>query len=296
MRKCNFMFQDWNCKSSEHAYCAKKCEFAEEDDLLKSVLNAPDAFTAKQLASSINPTKLNGWDICKVDIMKEILFAKAKGVPEFYNALLKSGDKLIVEITDDEFWGNGMTNVLLGSSTHPDYYRGKNKLGVCLQFVRSTMQANNKCTTITESMTEEETDSSSSGSETDDSEILVVNINDTNVDDQSDDHQVLKASESTITESSHEQCTPTAMLHPDNDHDRMRNSMKKWLHPTTNNEQHKPQPKCESTKRKKNFSTDTEPSFNDGAQDDSRVDQLSKENKQRSAQKKERKRKKKSKS
>ena len=110
MYKCSVRYNDKQFKSSEHLYGYRKCQFAGEAALAEQVFNAPDPFAAKRLTQALDPAKLKEWHAAQADIMKDILLAKATSVTNFREALLNSGDNIIVEVTDDPYWGCGITN------------------------------------------------------------------------------------------------------------------------------------------------------------------------------------------
>ena len=85
------------------------------------------------------------WDKVKVQIMREILDAKAKSCDLFRQALIDSDDKPIYEGTSDAFWGVGLDE-RLASTTRTVYLNkmGKNVLGKLLCELRDCIRNENR--------------------------------------------------------------------------------------------------------------------------------------------------------
>ena len=167
MYKCSVGYNDKQFKSSEHLYGYRKCQFAGEAALAEQVFNAPDPFAAKRLTQSLDPAKLKEWHAARADIMKDILLAKATSVTNFREALLNSGDNIIVEVTDDPYWGCGITNQAVASSIDPTYFKGSNMLGNILMQVRSLIAKGDEHIMSSDSDDSSDNDDSSSGEESD---------------------------------------------------------------------------------------------------------------------------------
>ena len=77
------------------------------------ILKAPTARVAKQIATSAvkNDVDLHIWHTCSLEVMAGILHAKATSNESFKEALISSKDSILVEATQDLFWGAGLTPV-----------------------------------------------------------------------------------------------------------------------------------------------------------------------------------------
>ena len=162
MYLCSVEYNDKQFKSAEHLYGYRKCVFADEAALSELVFSAPDAFAAKRLTQTLDPTKLKDWHKARLDIMKEVLIAKASSVPKFRQALIDTGDNIIAESTDDPYWGCGFANEAVASSIDPTFYKGSNMLGNLLMTVRDIVK-NDDC----EATSDSDGSSSSDGSDSD---------------------------------------------------------------------------------------------------------------------------------
>ena len=108
------------------------------DDLAAKVLLAKTPKEAKLIASEV---KVPGswWDDARYDIMKNVLIEKISSSKEFRDALLSSGDEILVEALADPYWGCGLP-YHIAITTNPDHYTGSNKLGLLLMELRSEMK------------------------------------------------------------------------------------------------------------------------------------------------------------
>ena len=130
-------------KSSEHAYQHAKLDFIDEPTLASAVLSAPTPKDVKQISNKVPDHSLVDWHDRKVDVMKTILRAKVESCFNFKKALLDSGTRTIVEGTTDSFWGIGMPSHI-AASTNPDFYNGRNTLGLLLMEVRAEIMPQQK--------------------------------------------------------------------------------------------------------------------------------------------------------
>ena len=90
--------------TAEHAYQAQKFT---EPEIKDKIANCPSAYKAKMTAQNCKQKVRNGWFDDNVEIMKNILRAKLSQHQYIKEKLADSGDKKLVEDTDDEFWGRG---------------------------------------------------------------------------------------------------------------------------------------------------------------------------------------------
>lgn len=114
--------------TSEHAYHWEK--FTPNYTALRDYIRqAPSAHEAFKLAERNKHCRREDWDDVKVDVMRDILRAKAQQHPYVMRKLLATGDRELVENSwRDGFWGWG---------PHRD---GQNMLGKLWMQVRSEMR------------------------------------------------------------------------------------------------------------------------------------------------------------
>ena len=72
MYQCTVEYNGKQFKSAEHLYGYSKCVFADEAAVSELVFNAPDAFTAKRLTKTLDPTKHKNWHKARSDIVKDV--------------------------------------------------------------------------------------------------------------------------------------------------------------------------------------------------------------------------------
>lgn len=135
-------FNKWNCyyysnfferpifiygrmfKTSEHAFQFKKTLNPEWQD---KIANAGNAKESRALGKACPIIK--GWDDIKVDIMREVLYAKFTQHQDLRNKLFATGDAIIIEDAWwDEFWGCGKNG------------DGQNMLGKLLMELREKLR------------------------------------------------------------------------------------------------------------------------------------------------------------
>jgi ribA/ribD-fused uncharacterized protein len=113
--------------TSEAAYHSEK--FAERD-LRVRICNAPSAHEAFKLAETWRDSRRPDWDAVKVDIMRDILRAKADQHEYVRRKLLDTGDRELIENSwRDDYWGWGPNR------------DGQNMLGKLWMEVRAELRA-----------------------------------------------------------------------------------------------------------------------------------------------------------
>lgn len=113
--------------TSEHAYQWEK--FPESEDVRALILAARSAHDACCIADTHDARRRPDWDEIKVDVMRNILFAKAAQHAYVREKLLASGERVLVEDSwRDDFWGWG-----------PDR-DGQNVLGLLWMDVRDALR------------------------------------------------------------------------------------------------------------------------------------------------------------
>ena len=123
-----------NFRSSEHVYQWRFLKYLELDDLANEVLAACSPADAKEIAWRVPLELHKGWNGMKRTVMKQILHAKAL----FKSTLMDSGNKNLVESTQDLFWASGLSPQD-SSTTHPAFYPGGNQLGRVLESIRTEL-------------------------------------------------------------------------------------------------------------------------------------------------------------
>ena len=117
-------------KTSEEAYHWEKFNHLAGrgvQDLLENARSAHDAFTLAQKHSDL---RRRDWDAVKVDIMRDILRAKADQHDYVRRKLLATGDRILIENSwRDDFWGWGPKR------------DGQNMLGKLWMEVRTELRA-----------------------------------------------------------------------------------------------------------------------------------------------------------
>jgi hypothetical protein len=116
----------------EHAYHYRKYEET-APEIAQEIFNAPSPWAAMQTDRKHADKRRKDWDAVKVDIMTELVRAKAAQNEDVRNSLLQTGKKLIVENSPwDKFWGCGED----GS--------GQNRMGKILMQIREDLLVKNK--------------------------------------------------------------------------------------------------------------------------------------------------------
>ena len=124
--------------SSEQAYQWRFMTYIGLNELAKQVLEARTPDQAKEIASRVPRELHKNWHSIKLNVMKEILHAKADYNSRFKEELILSDGKKLVESTKDIFWASGMSPRDT-TSTLPSFYPGLNQLGNVLNQVRSDL-------------------------------------------------------------------------------------------------------------------------------------------------------------
>ncbi|WBT40130.1 NADAR family protein [Hyphomicrobium sp. DMF-1] len=132
----NLFWQRRTFPTSEHAYHWEKFipETRDENRVFvrDAIRNAPSAHAAFKLAEGWKSLRRPGWDSIKVDIMRDILRAKASQHEYVRRKLLATGDRELIEDSwRDDFWGWGPNR------------DGQNMLGKLWMEVRAELRARN---------------------------------------------------------------------------------------------------------------------------------------------------------
>jgi N-glycosidase YbiA len=91
-------------RTAEHAYQSLK--FLYRQSLAEMVRRTKDPGRAKGISRDQERFAFRRWNNVKLDVMKLVVWARAKGDRRFRRALLKTGLSNVVELTcSDPFWG-----------------------------------------------------------------------------------------------------------------------------------------------------------------------------------------------
>lgn len=127
------LYRGHDFDTSEHAYhWAKFCNASDEADAVCGLIKrARSAHIAFKIAGQYKHLRRPDWDERKINVMREILRAKADQHEYVRNKLLATGDRELVEDSwRDDFWGWGPNR------------DGENALGKLWMEVRAELRAN----------------------------------------------------------------------------------------------------------------------------------------------------------
>ena len=116
--------------SSEQAYQWEKAKFHYQLKIARKIRKTKDPRKQMRLGRSIESN--TNWDTEKRKYMKDILRAKLKSCNQYREELIKSGTKVIIEDTPNQYWGRG------------DNGEGRNILGVLHSYFRAIIQSSAK--------------------------------------------------------------------------------------------------------------------------------------------------------
>jgi len=123
--KYSFQLDDAEWPSAEHYYQAMKFE---DDAIREKIRQAPHPKDTVKLAKQYKKQIRKDWDGIKATVMKRGTYIKCRTHKEVAAALLKTGDKTIVENSQfDYYWGCGRDG------------RGENAYGQTLMDIRDKL-------------------------------------------------------------------------------------------------------------------------------------------------------------
>ncbi len=96
---------DTEFRSAEAAYQCTKAWHHNQDGKAEEIKQCDKAIHAMKIGRQIESS--SSWKMHKVDVMRDIIDAKAQQCPDFCAALITSGSKELVEDTNHTFWGRG---------------------------------------------------------------------------------------------------------------------------------------------------------------------------------------------
>ncbi len=99
---------EWKGKvwmTSEHAFHSERFE---DEGMKEQIRNARSAHDALKIAEANKDKYRKDWDKIELEVMKEIIKAKANQHPYVMKKLLETGDRELIEDSwRDDFWGWG---------------------------------------------------------------------------------------------------------------------------------------------------------------------------------------------
>ena len=124
-------------RSTEHAYQYMKARFYGRDDLAEEIYKQPNSCGAKKLAKQVVTEA--SWEEEKLEIMRVIIRAKSKCVPEYRRELLKSDDIIVEAVHGDNYWSCGLRTHDVPWANENDW-PGKNIMGQLHMELRRELQ------------------------------------------------------------------------------------------------------------------------------------------------------------
>ena len=134
---CEIDFQGKLHRSVEHAYQYTKAQVSGYEEMAQKIYLANTAKDAKLLSKEIPESE--AWDVIKLDVMTDLVRIKLDTCELFYDALMETGNKILVEATGDLFFASGLSPELT-VNTRPGNYPGLNELGKIMMELRSAYQ------------------------------------------------------------------------------------------------------------------------------------------------------------
>ena len=104
---CQLRVFDRDFKSSEHAYQYMKALSCRDQDMAREICKLDCPREVKIL--SVKMKTNDEWKRAKLDIMREIITAKAEYVPEYKEALLSANQIIAEAVPDDCYWSSGLS-------------------------------------------------------------------------------------------------------------------------------------------------------------------------------------------
>jgi len=141
MSPCEIHFKGENFKSVGQAYQWAHASGKGKQDIANRIRNAPHAGAAKAIYKQFfTDDEREEWRESKgLAIMAQLVHIKFTTSKAHRDVLLSTGDKTLGEATYDNFWGCGLTPDLV-STTHPNFWPGKNWLGTILMRERTELR------------------------------------------------------------------------------------------------------------------------------------------------------------
>lgn len=134
--KCDFTFDGLAFDSAEKAYQHERARRLGAPDLAQQIYDCRKASECKKLSWHVLSTP--EWDGSKKEVMKSIVTAKFEQNMKLRDLLLATGNKQLIEATQNTFWG---ASALLGSKILKNgKWTGRNEMGNVLVEVREELK------------------------------------------------------------------------------------------------------------------------------------------------------------
>ena len=125
--------------TAEHGHQYLKCKHLGCQEIAEEVVNAPTPGAAKKRANKVPESKQIEWDHkTKNTTMLKVLYAKAEQCAPFRQALIETGDCIIMEGGRDQYWACGLDH-RVAITTNVSFMPGDNQLGILLAAVRQSI-------------------------------------------------------------------------------------------------------------------------------------------------------------
>lgn len=138
--KSKFTINSIEFTSGEQALMYAKAKCFNDKEICKKILSTTDVKKQKEYGRLVANYDDAVWSKVRFGVMKEIAYNKFNQDPSLLNALLNTGDRLLVEASPyDTIWGIGM------DENHPDImdeskWKGSNLLGKALTETREKLR------------------------------------------------------------------------------------------------------------------------------------------------------------
>lgn len=131
----------YNC--CEQYYQAKKAEFFSDDGKHQEIMKETDPRRMWAAGRKIKDYDEQKWHSeAALKVMEKGVMIKFQQNDQLRTALLRTGETRMVECNPkDFFWGSGLS-IFHPHATDPSQWKGKNKLGDILQYVRNVLKSN----------------------------------------------------------------------------------------------------------------------------------------------------------
>ena len=136
----SFVIEGIRYATAEQYMMAKKALLAGDLRSYALIMNEPNPQKCKKLGRLVSNLDTAAWDKCKEEVVINANMAKFGQNPEALQALLHTGNRLLVEASPlDNLWGIGM-DASNPDSTNPGKWNGPNLLGKILMYVREKLR------------------------------------------------------------------------------------------------------------------------------------------------------------
>ena len=136
----SFLFHGINYHSTEQLIQHQKAKFCGDKHIERSILSAKTPLECKKLSREITNFSFKRWLENAKELCKEGIEAKFTQNPRIMQALLETGDKVLVECAKDPLWGTGVP-LNDPQCLNTKYWKNQGLLGTMLQEIRQKHHA-----------------------------------------------------------------------------------------------------------------------------------------------------------